>query len=261
MTNLDSRTAAAPESRSYAAPALSKGLSVLELLAEAATPLSTRIVAERLGRSKNELFRVVHVLLSEGYIRRVPGTDELALTSRLFELGMRSPGARSLTEIASPAMEKLCQATKQSAHLVVILRGETVVLATASGGSDLSVTLKLGYRRVALDSTSGLVLLAFQPLERRRRMLAEAAVIASADAADPGLTRRLDAIRNSGGLIQPSRDVIGVTDIGAPILAIDGSAIAAIVVPYLNRHGIQPRYSEVDAALRNCCQEIAQALN
>lgn len=61
--------------------------------------------------------------------------------------------------------------------------------------------------------------------------------------------------------IQPSRDEIGVTDIGVPILASNGSAAAAIVVPYLNRHGIQPRYAEVDAALRSCCREIAEGLS
>ena len=43
---------------SYAAPALEKGLDILELLASSGRPMGTRQLAEELGRSKNEIFRI-----------------------------------------------------------------------------------------------------------------------------------------------------------------------------------------------------------
>jgi len=57
----------------YYAPALEKGLDILELLAREGAPMTARQVAEKLGRSKNEIFRMVHVLISRGYIAREPG--------------------------------------------------------------------------------------------------------------------------------------------------------------------------------------------
>jgi len=59
---------------SYAAPALEKGLDILELLAEVGEPLSTREIAERLARSKSEIFRMVFVLQQRGYLAREAGT-------------------------------------------------------------------------------------------------------------------------------------------------------------------------------------------
>ena len=134
-------------------------------------PLSTRAIAEQLGRSKGEIFRMVFVLVERGYLVRNSVTDELSLSNRLFELGMRTPRSRQLMEVAVPAMEHLSEATGQSAHLVVINRGETVVIATAAGGADINFTLRLGYRRPALDATSGQIIIAFQDAARRAQLI------------------------------------------------------------------------------------------
>jgi DNA-binding IclR family transcriptional regulator len=246
--------------RPYAAPALTKGLEIIETLAEATAPLTSRDLADRLGRSKNEIFRMVVVLVERGYLAREPGTERLMLTRRLFELGMRTPRPRRLLEAAVPAMERLTEDVGQSAHLVVLMRGETVVIAASSGGTDLSLTLKLGYRRPALRATSGRILLAFQPPERRGRLLAEAVQAGGGTAAPRTLARELDRIRAAGVCVASSRDAVGVTDIGAPVLAPDGSAIASIVIPYLNRHGQVPRHDLVRARLVACCAAIAAAL-
>ena len=65
------------QERLYSAPALEKGLDILECLATSEEPLTTRALAEQLGRSKNEIFRMVHVLLRRGYLTRMPGTEGL----------------------------------------------------------------------------------------------------------------------------------------------------------------------------------------
>jgi DNA-binding IclR family transcriptional regulator len=251
-----------PEVRSpvYSAPALEKGLQIIEVLAEAQEPLSTRAIAERLGRSKGEIFRMVFVLVERGYLIRNTATDELTLSNRLFELGMRTPRSRQLMEVAAPAMERLSEATGQSSHLVVINRGETVVIATAAGGADISFTLRLGYRRPALDATSGQIIIAFQDQARRLQLIEEAMALSKAQIDRAKFTAQLDAIAQRGFLIAESHDVIGVTDIGAPILGKHGRAVASIVVPYLNRHGAAPRHRKVVRDLLRTSQIIADGL-
>src|SRR5690348_6635533 len=93
----------------YAAPALEKGLDILELLAEVGEPLSTRAIAERLQRSKSEIFRMVFVLQQRGYLVREAGTERLALSRRLFDLGIRTPGGRQLTSVVLPLMERFSE--------------------------------------------------------------------------------------------------------------------------------------------------------
>jgi DNA-binding IclR family transcriptional regulator len=257
MTHQTHARSAAEERAAYSAPALEKGLAILEALAAAGEPLTTRGIAERLGRSKNEIFRMVFVLLELGYLAREPGTDRLLLTNRLFDLGIRTPRARQLVEVAVPIMEGVSDESGHSAHLVVLSQGETVVVAAAAGGSDLSLTLRLGYRRPAVDATSGLIILAFLPGSLRQRLVAESAAQAGLTSKVDEILATLDEIAIQGYRISDSRDLIGVTDIGCPILRSDGQAIASIVIPYLNRHRRPARHQEVRALLQRACESIS----
>lgn len=251
---------AEPSSRPgpYPAPALEKGLEIIELLAAAQKPLSTRAIAESLGRSKGEIFRMLFVLVERGYLNRDPATEELTLSNRLFELGMRTPRARQLVEVAAPAMERLSEKTAQSAHLVVLNEGETVVIANAAGTGDISFTLRLGYRRPARDATSGRVILAFQNDEMRQRNLKAGQL--SEGEADAGFGAMLDEIAARGFLVAESHDMPGVTDISAPILDRQGRAVASIVIPYLDRLSARTRHEEVLAELLASCRAISADL-
>src|SRR4051812_24910425 len=100
-----------PEGRraAYAAPALEKGLDILELLAGSEQAMTTGQIAEALGRSKNEIFPRVFVLEDRTYLMRDAATDLLSLSNRLFQMGLRTPRSRQLTEVAIPAMESLSE--------------------------------------------------------------------------------------------------------------------------------------------------------
>jgi DNA-binding IclR family transcriptional regulator len=243
---------------SYSAPALEKGLEILELLASTQASMSNRAIAERLGRSKGEIFRMVFVLVARGYLQRDAVTEELTLSNKLFELGIRTPRPRQLAEVAVPAMERLSERTGQSAHLVVVNKGDTVVIATTAGSADVSFSLQLGYRRPALLSTSGQVVIAFQSDVARNRLIQEGAALAKEKIR--ALVRRLDAIVRQGHLVAESHDVVGVTDIAAPILDRHDHAIASIVVPYLTRRGTTPVPDSVLHPLLETCREIGAAL-
>lgn len=245
---------------SYAAPALEKGLDILELLAEVGEPLSTRTIAERLRRSKSEIFRMVFVLQQRGYLEREPGTDRLGLSRRLFDLGIRTPGGKQLTSVVLPLMERFSEESGQAAHLVVLSRAQTVVLATTSGHLDASVIVRPGYGRPALEANSGLLILAFQSEARRRALMREA---------EPGTRKRLDLpeteaifaeIRGHGHRIAPSRDILAITDIACPVVGPSGYAEAAILVPCLQRHGFVTDEGAILLALKACASEAGLRL-
>ena len=88
----------------YRAPALEKGLDVLELLAAQTEPMTLTAIVKQLGRSHGELFRMVQVLEQRGFIEQEPGREGYRLTDRLFSLGMQQPRTRILLELALPVM-------------------------------------------------------------------------------------------------------------------------------------------------------------
>ena len=244
----------------YAAPALEKGLDILELLAGSEQAMTTGQIAERLGRSKNEIFRMVFVLENRDYLLRDPGTDMLRLSNRLFEMGLRTPRPRQLIDVAFPAMEALSDEIGHSSHLVVINRGETVVIASASGRADVGFTLRLGYRRPAIEATSGLTIIAFQPAEMQQRLLAESRALVASAPDDKKIRARLHRIQADGHFMALSHDIEGVTDICAPILDRRNQAVAAIVVPCLKRLKKVDRHEDIATALVAVCQRISATL-
>lgn len=244
----------------YSAPALEKGLDILELLSASDQPLTARAIAEQLGRSKSEIFRMVYVLVDRGYLLRDPVTDQLGLSNRLFELGIRTPRSRKLTEVAVPVIEQLSNRIGHSAHLVVVSGGETIVIATATGAADTSFNLRLGYRRPALDAASGRAIIAFQTPEVQARMIADSHRISPAPAGGPALEAQLQLIRQAGFVVVDSLVFVGITDVCAPILSRNGTALASIVVPCLRRIGADSGTEGVVRELMAACHQISEEL-
>jgi DNA-binding IclR family transcriptional regulator len=254
--------AANPEDRtSYSAPALEKGLDILELLAAEGEPMTAKEIAERLGRSKNEIFRMVYVLVDRGYLRRDAATDQLSLSNKLFELGMRTPRSRTLVEVALPAMERLAHAVGHSTHLVVLSRGQTVVVANAAPPwSEFNFLLQLGYGNAAIEAVSGRTIIAFQTGERRRSMVDESLAWVESRRSLEELDGQLDLIASTGSIISPSHNLVGVIDICAPVLDKSGRAIASIVVPCLRKIGREEEFQGVREKLVETTREISEAL-
>lgn len=242
----------------YSAPALEKGLDILELLAREGVPMGTRQIADELGRSKNEIFRMVHVLLSRGYIQREPGTDELMLSNKLFALGMQTARSRDLVSVAAPIVERFAYEVQQAAHLVVAHRGETVIIAASSGGADMNFSLKLGYRRPLADAHSGLVLMAFQSTAVRDRMIAESLVLMRTPPDRTTLLAELETVHAAGAIIHESRDIVGVTDVTCPVVMADGHAAACITVAAVTRRGVTPNFEAMLSRQKLACAEIAK---
>lgn len=247
------------QERLYSAPALEKGLDILECLASSEEPLTTRALAESLGRSKNEIFRMVHVLLRRGYVTRMPGSEGLRLSAKLFGLGMRTPASRALVPAAIPEMEAFSEKTGLSANLVVLHSGETVVAAATAGKSTAGITLGLGYGKKALEARSGLAILAFQSGATGERLMREA-INAVGEEAPADLAERLAAIRRDVPLVVASRDILGVNDVICPILDARGTALASLLVPCLTLRSNPIDLEAVRTGLRETCDAIRARL-
>jgi len=234
------------DDRRYKAPALEKGLDILELLATTSSAMTLTAIVNQLGRSHGELFRMVQVLEFRGYIEQDSSADGYLLTDKLFSLGMQRPKTHSLVEVALPVMRKLSQDLGQSCHLALHTLGDMVVVARMESSEQLGFSVRVGYRRPLVKAASGAVLYAFQPEDIRRRW--ESLLnppLSGKELAD--WRAHADEIRKRRVELTPSRFVAGVTDISAPVMR-GGVAAAALTVPFLEKLG--PQISQEEAAER-----------
>lgn len=241
----------------YRAPALEKGLDVLELLSSAPGPYTATQIASALGKSLSELFRMLQVLEHRGYIADEDG-DGYVLTDKLFALGLVQAPIRSLMNAALPVMERLANRIGQSCHLVVSSGDQMVVVARIECPSDLSFSVRVGYRRRIVESMSGTNLFGFQPEDVQQAWLP--ALMESCTETELATFRaRVKTARQNGYAIAPSDFVSGVTDISAPVMGQRG-AVAALTVPFLQKRHLDCSIEDAVVELQKAVQRISAAL-
>jgi DNA-binding IclR family transcriptional regulator len=145
----------------YRAPALDKGLDILELLAEIDGGLTQAEIAKRLGRSPNEFYRMLDRLVRRGYVTRLDG-DRYSLTLKLFGLAQLHVPVRRLVSYATPFMRELAEETRQANQLAVFDRGSVVVVAQQEAPGYWGISIRVGSHISLYDTGSGHVLLAFR---------------------------------------------------------------------------------------------------
>lgn len=242
----------------YRAPALEKGLDILELLAAEPRPMTLTTIVNSLGRSHGELFRMVQVLEHRGYIEQDSSNEGYRLTDRLFSLGMQQPRTKNLIEVALPVMRELAASVRQSCHLALHTRGEMVVVARMESGEQLGFSVRVGYRRPMMQAASGAVLYAFQPDDVRQRW--EAYFEPTPGAEELAAFRaHADSIRERHVELTPSKFVAGVTDISAPVMR-GGIAAAALTVPYLKKLQASPSAKDAAMLVRQAADRISDQL-
>lgn len=215
----------------YRAPALEKGLDVLELLASARTPLTLSQISTRLDRSVSELFRMVQVLETRGYVAASTRSEGFELTNKLFSLGLSRGPNQNLLLNALPIMQQLSEETRQACHLAIASDDRMVVVARVEAPGDLGFSVRVGYQRHLCRSTSGLVIYAFQKPEMRRKWADSLRPALPPEEWDAFEARASDALAK-GYVAVKSGYAEGITDISCPIRN-DIAVIAALTMPFI----------------------------
>ena len=218
----------------YRAPALDKGLDILEFLSSQANGVTRAEIVKAIGRSQSEIYRMLERLVARAYVSRSAEGDRYQLTMKLFELGSQHPPIRRLAARAQPLMDAFSNVNNQSVHLVMPDRESAVVVAEASGAATWEFRLRVGARLSLIDTSSGQTLLAFQPREHLQEKLAlwGAGAIAARVAV---IEEVLAAIRQCGYRVGDSLQLAGVRDLSVPVLGVGTNAIAVLTCPYLRR--------------------------
>lgn len=244
----------------YRAPALDKGLDILELLARQPQGLTRAEIVKEMDRSASEIYRMLERLVMRQYVLRSPSGDRYSLSLKLFALAHIHPPLNRLVTQALPIMDEFARKSEQSCHLGVYDRGNIVISAQVNSPRGWGISLQPGARVNLLDTASGHVLMAFSDPERLARMLAEHTTLEGEVPFTSGeLEKSLKDIRARGCFERDSLQTYGVVDISCPILGPDNHALAALTCPYLRRidRHVGPALKEVRTALINTAQALS----
>ena len=246
------------DEQKYTAPALEKGLDILDVLSSHDHGLTQAEIARALNRSVSEIFRMIAVLRRRGLVDLEQGGDRYYLTTKLFEMASRTPILTRLTVAAGAIMRQIAHETDESVQLAVLSEGKTLVIGQVDNPGYNVLSVRLGARIDAWQTSSGMVILANL---RPDDLVAFLTDYPHPDGTDKAvLAEELAQIKAQGYELRPSHVVKGVTNISVPIMGHERVAVAAMTIPYIDRHFSTTSLDDCRGLLMIAAENLSKAI-
>ena len=258
---------------SYRAPALDKGLDIIELLAISDVGLTQAKIASHLKKSVNEIYRMLNTLRERNYLEFDNSTDQYKLSFKLLNLAASFNPTKTLLEKATPIMKEIVTKTWQSVHLSIYTAGKLLVIAQYDSGSSYNYHVAIGSSFDLLETSSGRVILTFQSDEERNRRLERRKIFLGIEKSKNipksqliNLEKKYNKkiiykIKKDRCEVVKSLKIVGITNISYPIFDYSGYAIASLTTPFLNRlHDKTTDIKNVSLTINKYSQQLSKEL-
>src|ERR1700722_4400135 len=175
----------------YRVEALAKGLRVLSVFSEQRPTWRITDIAAEVSLPLPTAYRIVMTLTAEGYLDHLP-SGEYRPGVRVLTLGTAALRSLDLAELATPTLQDLANATRETVNLAV-LTGDQVLYLVRLRNSDLvTANIRVGSLLPAVHTSIGKLLLAFLGEDE----LAKSITSGSFDGTTgPNAKRSLDGLR------------------------------------------------------------------
>lgn len=147
-----------PVTEKSMAPALSRGLRVLELLARSESPQSLTTIAKSLGIAMSSAHSLCMTLKNEGYVdRQSDGTFDLSL--RVLELASAKIGRYDIVEHFYTICDEI-PVIRENAAVITVMDGPDVLyIGSRASPHPLGVSFRVGMKLPAYSVASGRAIL------------------------------------------------------------------------------------------------------
>ena len=219
-----------PERLTGEVQSLTRGLNILEYVANCDGAVRLRDVAHAFAIDRSVALRFLATLEKGGYVDKDPKAKTYSIGVRFEQLG-RDGLRKRLLETATPVLMQLVEQTGQAGHLAILKDGMAVLIEALPSTGVVSVRQASGDREPLHASAVGKALLAFALEEERRELLSRldyTRLTANTLKDRAALERQLQTIRDVGIAFDEGEGDLQVNCLAAPILTPTGQTVAAI---------------------------------
>lgn len=211
--------------------ALARGLDVIKAFGPRQRVMTLTEVATATELARPTARRILLTLEELGYVRA--GEGGFALTPRVLELGVAYVHSMGLWELARPHLEQLSALTRESCSVAQLDGSDIVYVARVAVPKIVTLSVSIGTRFPALQTSLGKVLLAALPVAEADAVLALPSQSGITPRWCPSVEERhaaLRAVRASGWAVTDEQLAPGIRSVAAPLRDGHGRVIAAINV-------------------------------
>jgi len=221
------------ETFSGLAPALERGMRILESLAARPHGASLAEISTELNTPKNSTLRLLQTLVSCGYLIREESPPRYRLTGKLLRIGQPHVGEFSLVECSLEAMRALRDRVGETVQLGIPTGDEGVIIEKLESTSAIRIGVEIGLRFGLHNNGPGKVLLAHRPVEELDATIKRIKLERFTDRTitKPGeLKKECERILEQGYGVDWGEADEGIHCVAAPICDRSGNLIATIWV-------------------------------
>ncbi|MCP3459942.1 MULTISPECIES: IclR family transcriptional regulator [unclassified Bradyrhizobium] len=185
--------------------------------------------AANLDRSATQ--RLVYTLETLGYLKRIEGTRNYGLTSKVLQFSHSYLKANELIDKASPYLLDMSRNLGETCNLHELDGHEVVFVARFPGRHLIHIDFVIGSRLPAYFTASGIAILSALPEEMRQDLLKRTQLepLTPYTITDPDkLLEQVRVAATRGYSIQINQSVMGDISVAAPIIDEHGRAVAAV---------------------------------
>lgn len=215
------------------AQALSKGLSLLTLIADAPHPLPFSELGRYSGLPKSTLHRILQTLIEYRLVRVDEASQTYRLGTRLFEMAHRVWSDFDLRSAAEPELLRLRELAQETTRLGILEGRDILIIDQRDHVQAMRLANGVGSRMPAVVTSIGKAMMSHRPPEELQRYLSSGPLTALTphsilDLAE--LQREMDLIKARGYAVSVEESALGVSGVAAPILDHRGEAIGAVSI-------------------------------
>ncbi len=241
-------------------PAIGHALGVLRLLARRAAPLPAATLARDLGIPRSTLYRVLGVLVQEGFVDHLRHERRYGLGVASFELGSAYTRQEPLRWLARSSLAQLVARTGEHGHFAMLHGRDVLYVIEERAPARPPLVTEVGVRLPATLTASGLAMLAALPPSQVRALFGTRSAFTHRGGGGPAgpadLRALLGRIRQEGHAEEDGWVTPGFASVAAPVLDHQAHPVAAVALTFPSAEADAARRGELADQVRQVAARI-----
>jgi IclR family KDG regulon transcriptional repressor len=244
-------------------PAVDQASRILLSLARSSSAkVNLTNICKSVSIHKSKGYSILNTLQKYGFVQKDPEGKTYSLGLGLISLSRRVLDNVSYNEIATPILETLARKTRSTALFGIIDNTNLFIVARQEANTDISVTIRPGYRFHITHGAHGKAIVAFLSEGKRDKILKQKKLFFYGDASKFDYNRLKNEIKQcseTGFAFDMGELNAGINVIAAPVFDSQERLIGSIFIMGTFQESLIEKYGSIVAESSKQCSSMLGA--
>jgi DNA-binding IclR family transcriptional regulator len=246
------------------APAVRQALRALALLGRQAAPIPAASIARELALPRSTTYRLLGVLVEQGFVVHLTDERRYGLGVAAFELGFAYTRQEPLQWMGRSTLARLVDQTSYNGHFAILHGGDVLYVVEERAAGRASLVTDVGVRLPAHLAASGLAMLAaLTPRQLRALFPPNHRFVQRNDTGPESLSELRTLLRDArqAGYAEENGSVTpGFASVGCAVLDHGGYPAAAVALTFPAHELDPPARAQLAVHVQAAARQLSRAI-